>query len=91
MAPTEEELAAAKKYMIGSYAINNLDSSNGIAGTMVELQLDDLGIDYVAAAQGRDRQGHGDARQVKAAARKPAVDGAGGDGRRPVRTGGGKG
>lgn len=45
---TEEELAAAKKYVIGSYAINNLDTSNGIAGTMVELQLDDLGIDYVA-------------------------------------------
>ncbi len=45
---TAEELAAAKKYVIGSYAINNLDTSNGIAGTMVELQLDDLGIDYVA-------------------------------------------
>ena len=28
---TEEELAAAKKYVIGSYAINNLDTSNGIA------------------------------------------------------------
>ncbi|TIM67429.1 MAG: insulinase family protein [Mesorhizobium sp.] len=45
--PTEEELAATKKYMIGAYAINNLDSSSSIAATLVELQLDDLGIDYI--------------------------------------------
>lgn len=45
--PTEEELAAAKKYLIGSYAINNLDSSSAIAGTLVELQIDKLGIDYM--------------------------------------------
>ncbi|MEO5759589.1 MAG: pitrilysin family protein [Mesorhizobium sp.] len=45
--PTEAELAATKKYMIGAYAINNLDSSSAIAATLVELQLDDLGIDYM--------------------------------------------
>ena len=45
--PTEEELAATKKYMIGAYAINNLDSSTSIASTLVELQLDNLGIDYI--------------------------------------------
>ncbi|TGQ12699.1 insulinase family protein [Mesorhizobium sp. M2E.F.Ca.ET.166.01.1.1] len=45
--PTEEELAAIKKYMIGAYAINNLDSSSSIAATLVELQVDNLGIDYM--------------------------------------------
>jgi zinc protease len=45
--PTEAELEAAKKYLIGSYAINNLDSSAAIAATLVELQIEDLGIDYI--------------------------------------------
>ncbi|TIW37931.1 MAG: insulinase family protein, partial [Mesorhizobium sp.] len=45
--PTEVELEAAKKYMIGAYAINNLDSSASIAATLLELQLDNLGIDYL--------------------------------------------
>ncbi|TGR94606.1 insulinase family protein, partial [bacterium M00.F.Ca.ET.191.01.1.1] len=45
--PTEEELAAIKKYLIGAYAINNLDSSSSIASTLVELQVDHLGIDYM--------------------------------------------
>jgi zinc protease len=45
--PTEEELAAVKKYVIGAYPINNLDSSSAIAGTLVSLQEDDLGIDYM--------------------------------------------
>ncbi|MDQ6435055.1 pitrilysin family protein [Mesorhizobium sp. LHD-90] len=44
--PTEQELAAAKKYMIGAYAINNLDSSSSIASTLVELQNVGLGADY---------------------------------------------
>jgi zinc protease len=44
---TEEELDAAKKYLIGSYAINNLDTSRAIAGTLVELQINKLGIDYI--------------------------------------------
>lgn len=45
--PTEEELAATKRYLTGAYAISNLDSSGSIAATLVELQVDDLGIDYV--------------------------------------------
>lgn len=45
--PTEEELEAAKRYTIGAYAINNLDSSTSIASTLTQLQLEDLGIDYI--------------------------------------------
>ena len=45
--PTEAELAAAKKYVIGSYALNNLDSSNAIAATLLSLQEQKLGIDYM--------------------------------------------
>lgn len=45
--PTEAELEAVKKYVTGGYAINNLNSSAAIASTLVELQLDDLGIDYI--------------------------------------------
>jgi zinc protease len=45
--PTEAELAAAKKHVIGAYAISNLDSSGAIAGTLLQLQLDKLGIDYM--------------------------------------------
>jgi len=44
--PTEAELAAAKKYIIGSYALNNLDSSGAIAATLLSLQEERLGIDY---------------------------------------------
>ena len=45
--PTEAELARAKKYIIGSYALNNLDSSNAIAATLLSLQEEKLGIDYM--------------------------------------------
>jgi len=45
--PTQAELDFAKKYVIGAYAINNLDTSGAIARTLVELQLDGLGIDYI--------------------------------------------
>jgi zinc protease len=45
--PTEAELAAAKRYIIGSYAISNLDSSRAIAATLVSLQQEELGIDYI--------------------------------------------
>jgi zinc protease len=44
---TAEELEAAKKYIVGAYAINNLDSSASIANTLVGLQLDGLGADYI--------------------------------------------
>jgi zinc protease len=49
---TEDELDAAKKYVIGSYAINNLDTSGSIARTLVELQIDKLGIDYITRRKG---------------------------------------
>ncbi len=45
--PTAEELEAAKQYIIGAYAVNNLESSASIAATLVQLQIDDLGIDYI--------------------------------------------
>lgn len=45
--PTAEELALAKKYVTGAYAINNLDSSSAIARTLIDLQVDKLGIDYI--------------------------------------------
>ena len=44
---TPDELAKAKTYVVGSYAIRNLDSSLAIASTLVGIQLDDLGIDYI--------------------------------------------
>lgn len=50
--PTQAELDAAKKYVVGAYAINNLDSSTAIASTLVELQIDDLGIDYIQRRSG---------------------------------------
>ncbi|MDP3897810.1 MAG: pitrilysin family protein [Mesorhizobium sp.] len=50
--PTEAELDFAKKYVTGAYAINNLDSSAAIARTLVELQIDGLGIDYIDRRSG---------------------------------------
>jgi len=46
--PTDAELASAKQYVIGSYAISELGSSTAIASTLVGLQLKDLGIDYLS-------------------------------------------
>jgi zinc protease len=66
--PTEAELAATKKYLIGAYAISNLDSSSSIAATLVELQIDDLGIDYMQRRAGYINAVTLD--QVKAAAKK---------------------
>jgi zinc protease len=45
--PTAEELAKAKAYLNGSFALN-LDTSSKIAALLVQLQLDGLGIDYFA-------------------------------------------
>lgn len=45
--PTEDELARAKTYLVGAYPINNLDSSSAVARTLVELQKEDRGIDYI--------------------------------------------
>ncbi|MFJ5487184.1 M16 family metallopeptidase, partial [Hansschlegelia beijingensis] len=45
--PTPKELDGARKYLIGSYALR-FDTSTKIANQLVHLQLDELGIDYVA-------------------------------------------
>lgn len=50
--PTPEELEKAKAYVIGAYAIQNLSSSLDIASTLVGIQLDDLGIDYIETRRG---------------------------------------
>ncbi len=43
--PTQDELDKAKSYLRGSYALN-FDTSTKIAAQLVQLQVDDLGIDY---------------------------------------------
>jgi zinc protease len=45
--PTDKELESAKKFLIGSYALR-FDTSTKIANQLVHLQLDHLGIDYIA-------------------------------------------
>lgn len=50
--PTEAELESAKKYIIGSYAISNFDNSSDIARTLVAIQQEDLGIDYISRRTG---------------------------------------
>lgn len=50
--PTEDELAKAKAYVKGSYAVQNLSSSLAIASTLVGIQLEDLGVDYIDKRQG---------------------------------------
>jgi zinc protease len=44
--PTEEELERTKSFLKGSYALG-FDTSTKIAGQLVQIQLDDLGIDYI--------------------------------------------
>ncbi|MHB2266164.1 M16 family metallopeptidase [Aliihoeflea sp. PC F10.4] len=66
--PTADELEKAKTYVIGAYAINNLDSSASIARTLLELQRDDLGIDYIDTRVGQIEAVTLD--QVKAAAQR---------------------
>jgi zinc protease len=44
--PTEDELAKAKAYLKGSYALN-FDTSTKIASLLLQIQLDQLGIDYI--------------------------------------------
>jgi zinc protease len=44
--PTEEELSKAKTYLKGSYVLG-LDTSRKIASQLVQIQLDNLGIDYI--------------------------------------------
>ena len=49
--PTEEELEKAKSYLKGSYALN-FDTSGKIAAQLVQIQLDELGIDYFERRNG---------------------------------------
>ena len=49
--PTEDELAKAKAYLKGSYALN-FDTSTKIANMLLQNQLDDLGIDYIDKRNG---------------------------------------
>ncbi|MGH6767796.1 MAG: M16 family metallopeptidase [Xanthobacteraceae bacterium] len=44
--PTEKELNEAKTYLKGSFVLG-LDTSTKIANQLVQIQLDDLGIDYI--------------------------------------------
>jgi len=44
--PTPDELAGAKSFLKGSYALT-LDTSAKIAAQLTQIQIDDLGIDYV--------------------------------------------
>ena len=43
---TEDELTAAKRYINGSFPLR-LDSTRSIAGMLVAIQLNGLGIDYI--------------------------------------------
>ncbi|MBL8589399.1 MAG: insulinase family protein [Methylobacteriaceae bacterium] len=44
--PTDDELAKAKSYLTGSYALR-FDSSTKIAGQLVQLQIDGFDVDYL--------------------------------------------
>ncbi len=49
--PTADELQEAKDYIKGSYALS-LDTSSKIAAQLTQIQLDDLGIDYIERRNG---------------------------------------
>jgi zinc protease len=49
--PTAEELEKSKSYLRGSYPLN-FDTSTKIANLLVQIQLDDLGIDYIERRNG---------------------------------------
>jgi zinc protease len=49
--PTAEELEKAKSYLIGSFPLR-FDSSGKIAGQLLEIQLENLGIDYIDRRNG---------------------------------------
>jgi len=48
--PTADELAKAKSYLNSSFALN-LDTSSKVAALLVQLQRDDLGMDYISRRQ----------------------------------------
>jgi zinc protease len=49
--PTEEELGKAKSFLTGSFALR-FDTSTKIAEQLVQIQLDDLDIDYIDKRNG---------------------------------------
>jgi zinc protease len=49
--PTTEELADAKSFLKGSYVLG-LDTASKIAGQLVQIQNDNLGIDYIQRRNG---------------------------------------
>jgi zinc protease len=49
--PTADELARAKDFLKGSYALR-FDTSTKIAAQLVQIQIDDLGIDYIERRNG---------------------------------------
>ena len=49
--PTADELQEAKDYIKGSYALS-LDTSSKIAAQLTQIQIDDLGIDYIQRRNG---------------------------------------
>jgi zinc protease len=49
--PTADELQKAKDYLKGSFALR-FDTSTKIAGQLLQLQLDELGIDYIDKRNG---------------------------------------
>jgi zinc protease len=49
--PSEDELEKAKAYLKGSYALN-FDTSTKIASMLLQIQLDELGIDYINRRNG---------------------------------------
>jgi zinc protease len=62
--PTEDELQRTKDYLKGSYALG-FDTSAKIAGQLVQIQLDELGIDYINRRSGLiDAVGIDDVRRV---------------------------
>jgi zinc protease len=65
--PTQAELDAAKAYVIGSYGLR-FDTSDKIAGQLLAVQLDNLGIDYFDRRNAQVEAVTLD--QVKAAAKK---------------------
>jgi zinc protease len=49
--PTQAELDEAKSFLKGSYALS-LDTSNKIAAQLTQIQIDNLGIDYIQRRSG---------------------------------------
>jgi zinc protease len=49
--PTEKELAEAKAYLKGSFPLR-FDTSSKIAGQLLQMQIEDLGIDYIQKRNG---------------------------------------